>query len=151
MKIDLTKKQFEDLMKLVYLGNWMANAIRTDDRIKKYEDLQSHVFSYAKDLGFDEYVDDEDSNDGVFYPTRFFEEDTEVDQLRTEYDEDAFWSELPNRLGERDFYKKYTEKELKKMSREEYFLKMQECIIKWEEELEKNGIDRLGIVKNNGN
>jgi len=24
---------------------------------------------------------------------------------------------------------------------------MQECIIKWEEELEKNGIEKLGITK----
>ena len=35
MEIKFTKEQYENLMKLVYLGNWMINAIRTDDKSKK--------------------------------------------------------------------------------------------------------------------
>jgi len=33
------------------------------------------------------------------------------------------------------------------MTQEERFLKMQECVVKWEEELDKNGIERLVIDK----
>lgn len=145
MKIEFTKEQFENLMKLVYLGNWMANASRTDDTIEKYENIEDYVFSHAKDFGLEKYVDDEDAKDGKFYPTRFFEEETDVDDLRDEYEDETFWSELPDRLGERDFFKKYSQEEIEKMSRDERFLKVQECIIKWEEELENNGIDRLEI------
>ena len=29
MEIKLTKEQYENLIKLVYLGNWMINAIRS--------------------------------------------------------------------------------------------------------------------------
>jgi hypothetical protein len=147
MKIKFTKEQYENLMKLVYLGEWMANSHRTDDRIKKYDKLQKYIFSFAKDFGLEKYVDDENVDDGDFYPTRFFEEETDVNRLQEEYDNDAFWSELPDRLGERDFYEKYSEEDWEKMTREERFLKIQECIIKWEEEFDKNGIERLGIIK----
>lgn len=147
MKIEFTKEQFENLMKLVYLGNWMANAHRTDDVIKKYEDLEHYVFSFAGDFGLEKYVDDEKVGDGKFYPTRFFEEETDVNELHDEYDNETFWTELPNRLGERDFMRKYSEKDWERMSREERFLRRQECDIKWEEELEENGLERLEIRK----
>lgn len=40
MEISLTKEQYEDLIKIVYLGTWMVNAFRTDDRIEKYEEFE---------------------------------------------------------------------------------------------------------------
>lgn len=148
MKIEFNKEQFESLMNLVYLGNWIANANRTDDRIEKYENIESYIFSFAKDFGLEKYIDDEDAKDGKFFPTRFFEEETDVDELRDEYDDETFWFELSDRLGERDFFEKYSKEDREKMTRDERFLKMQECIIKWEDELEDNGIDRLEITRN---
>ncbi len=147
MKIEFTKEQFENLMKLVYLGNWMANAHRMDDRIEKYEDLESYIFSFAKDFGLEKYADDEKVGDGKFYPTMSFVEETDVHDLHHEYDDDTFWNELPDRLGERDFFEKYSKEERGKMTQEEHFLKMQECIIAWEDELEEYGIERLEVKK----
>lgn len=37
--IEFTKERFEALLKLVYLGNWMANAHR-DEPIAEYERLE---------------------------------------------------------------------------------------------------------------
>ena len=147
MKIEFTKEQYEDLMKLVYLGNWMANAHRTDDIIEKYEDLESYVFSFAKDFGLEKYADDEKVGDGKFYPTMAFTEETDVHDLHHEYDDETFWSELSERLGERDFFNKYSKEEWEKMTEEERMLKRDECDIKWEEELESSGVERLEIKK----
>lgn len=143
MKINLTKKQYESLAKAVYLGNWMANAQRTgqdgDPHIKEYEEIADFVYSFAKDFGFpDDFEAGLEFSDGE-------EELPEAAQLHEEYDEQSFWEELPDKLGERDFYRKYTEEERNKMTAEERFLKVQECIIKWEEELEEYGINRLEI------
>lgn len=147
--IGLTREQFFALLKAVYLGNWMANANRDgspeDPHKKEYEEIEDYIFSYAKYFGFAEYVDDEEAKEGKFFPTRKFEEETDADKLHEEYDEETFWDELSDSLGERDFYSKYSDKEREKMSREEHFIKMQECIIKWENELIDNGIERLGI------
>ena len=74
-------------------------------------------------------------------------ETTEIGRLHEEYDEQTFWNELPKKLGERDFYRKYSEEDWDKMTREERYLNMQECIIAWEEELEENDIERLVVLK----
>ncbi len=147
MQIEFTKQQFKNLLKLIYLGEWMTNAHRTDDRIKKYEDMLNYIFSYAKKFGFEKYVDDEDVNNGKFYPTRFFEEKTDVDQLHEEYDDKTFWDELIHRLGKRDFFRKYSKNEIKKMSEEEWFEKFYRCINKWGDEVDKYEIERLSIKK----
>ena len=145
MKINFTKKQFEDLMKIVYLGNWMANAHRTDDRIEKYNEIQDYIFSFAKDFGFEEYSDDDAVGDGKFYPTRTFEEDADINKLHDEYDEETFWDEIIDRLGHRDSIKKYGVDKIKKMSREERFDKLCKCEEKYAEEVEENGVERLEI------
>ena len=146
MKIDFTKEQFENLMKMVYLGNWMANAHKTDDTIEKYSEIENYIFSFAKDFGFEEYVDDSDANKGKFYPTRMFEEDTDINTIHDDYNNDTFWDELVERLTIRDFRKKYSIEEITKMSSEERFSEMGKIEEKYADEVEEYGIDRL-IIK----
>lgn len=149
--IKLTKEQFEDLLKMVYLGNWMVNACRDgsaeDPNIEKYEKIHDYVFSLAPKFGWEKYVDHEESDGDKYYPTRFFEEETDINSLHDEYDNNTFWDELPDRLGERDFWEKYTQKEVEAMSKEERFIKRCECSEPYEDEVYKYGIERLKIVK----
>lgn len=148
MKIELTKEQYENLIKLIYLGNWMINAIRLEeDRIKKYDEIKQYLFSFAKKAGLEKYIE-YDKKYNQFFPTREFEENTDIEQYREDYDDDVFWQELSDRLGSRDFVKRCGIENIKKMDQKERFLKEQEFIIRYEEELEKYGIDRLEIIQN---
>ena len=40
MNIELTEKQFRRLLDLVYVGNWVMNSTRGDDRIREYDDVE---------------------------------------------------------------------------------------------------------------
>ena len=145
MKINLTKKQYEILAKAVYLGNWMANAQRTgrkdDPHYKEYEDIADYIYSFAKDFGFpDDFEVGLEFSDGE-------EEPPEASRLHGEYDEQNFWEVLPDKLGERDFHRKFSDEEREKMDPEEHFIKIQECIIAWENELEKHGIERIKTIE----
>ena len=148
MKIELTKEQYLNLLKLVYLGEWMANAHRTEDRIEKYENSLSQIFSYAKEFGFNDYADDEEVGDNKIYPTRKFEEETDVHKLHEEYDNDTFWDELIDRLRDRDFFGSYGKEKIEKMTQDEYFNNLNKFADKWAEEFEKYDIGRLGIKRN---
>lgn len=144
MKVNLTKKQYEVLAKTVYLGNWMANAQRTgnknDPHLKEYEEISDYIFSLAPEFGLsNNFENNLECNEHG--------KTTEVNLLHEEYDKNTFWDELCNTLGERDFYRKYSKEEREKMDREEYFMKLQECIIAWEEECEKYGVEHLEILK----
>ena len=47
MKIELTDRQFRYLLDLVYIGNWVINSTRENDRIKEYDQVESLVFSHC--------------------------------------------------------------------------------------------------------
>lgn len=48
MQINLTDKQFEQLLKLVYLGEYMLNSSR-EKPLSEYEMILSHICGYAKE------------------------------------------------------------------------------------------------------
>ena len=145
MEIKLTKEQYENLIKLVYLGNWMVNAIRLEnERVKKYDEIEQYIFSFAKDIGLEKYIEFDETNN-QFFPTREFDEDPEIEKYKEEYDNEVFWQELADRLGTRDFIRKYGKEVIEKMDQEERFLKREECIIKYEEEFERNQLNNLEI------
>ena len=143
--IAFTKKQFKALLKAVFLGNWMANAYRVDDIKKDYENIEDYIFSLAPQFGFDKYMNHEDSDGDKYYPTSSFEETTDVHMLHEAYDEENFWDELADRLGERDFFERYSADEIQKMSREEYFDILSDCVDAYHEEFEKFGLERIRV------
>lgn len=109
--IELTKEQFEALLKSAYIGNWMINAHRITP-IKKYEDILFHIFSYASKFGLDHFVDSENS---TIYPSGTFEEDPEILEFIDDYDNNTLWDELCERLALRDALKMHGEEKLKNM------------------------------------
>lgn len=141
--IELTKKQFIALLKVVYLGNWMANANRAKNMKKEHEGIEDYIFSLAPKFGLEKYMDHEASDGERYYPTGEFEENTDVHVLHDEYDEETFWDEMAERLGERDFFERYSLKEQKKMTKDERFTKLYECIDLYYDEFEKSGIKRI--------
>lgn len=143
--VEFTNEQYLVLMKAVYLGNWMANAYRIDDKKKEYEGIEDYIFSFAPKFGLKKFMDHEETE--RYFPTRAFEEETEVHELHEEYDEETVWDELANWLGERDLFERYSEAEIKAMSRDEYFVKKSEYVAVYEEEFGKHGMERVRIEK----
>ena len=47
MELHMTEKQFRRLLDLVYIGNWVLNSTRGDDRIRDYDQVESLVFSHC--------------------------------------------------------------------------------------------------------
>ena len=50
MQIDLTSKEFRLLLDLVYIGNWVLNSTRGEDRFQDYDDLESKIFALSPAL-----------------------------------------------------------------------------------------------------
>ena len=51
MQIDLTKKEFRRLLDLVYIGNWILNSTRGEDRIEDYDQVESKLFALCREHG----------------------------------------------------------------------------------------------------
>lgn len=146
MKINFTKKQYISLIKLLHLGTWMANAHRTDDRIEEFEELEQYVLSVCKSFGMDDSVE-YDKELKMFFLTEEFLEESGVEELIDEYDNDTFWEELIHRMAERDMEKKYAEDTIRKMKFEERIDKEWPFIRIYEEEFLENGLTNLRLIK----
>ncbi|MCP2521130.1 hypothetical protein NLD30_11895 [SCandidatus Aminicenantes bacterium Aminicenantia_JdfR_composite] len=149
IEIKLTDEQYENLIKLIYLGTWMIGGIRArDNLIEKYEDLAQCIYSNAKEDIREKYFEfDEETK--RYIPKKEFEEDPELDEIIDDYNEEVFWNELIFRLAGRDLLRIYGEDAIRNMSIEERAEKEYPLLQMYEEEVIKNGIKNLEIRRTN--
>ena len=57
MKLELTDQEFRYLLDLVYIGNWVLNSTRGDDRIEEYDQVEGKVFSHCVPQGMPKLVE----------------------------------------------------------------------------------------------
>lgn len=145
MTIEFTKDQYLALMKTVYLGDWLANAIRTKDYEADMRASLNLIMAHGADFGLDAYVD-HDEEDGLHYASRKMEMESGMQELIEEYDDENFWGELIFRMAERDFERMYSRQEQAKMPQEQFFTIISALEGKYADETEKFGLDRLEIV-----
>lgn len=141
VQITFTKEQLETFLDIVCLGDWMINAARVE-RIEKYDALAQRVFKAAKDAGLKgvEY----DEKDDEYWLTAEYEESI-LQEFKEEYDNEAFWDDLPDRLAERDMGRKFGKKAIEAMDNEKRFKEHMTICQKYEAEFEKNGLENVRI------
>ena len=144
MQITLTKEQYEKLMELVYLGNWMMNSYRGDERIEEYDRTAEHLLSFAPSSGLQDRVEF-DEFEGRYFPSHKFDED--LKPFVDDYDDDVFWNVLIDRLAERDLIRAQGEETVDKMDWEEYSRNIETYIKKYEKEIDESGVEHLEIFK----
>lgn len=143
MKIEFTQKQYEALLKIVYLGSWMASSTKEKPE-KEYENIEQYILSFAKDFNMEKFVGF-DKKQKSYYPSEEFENSTDVVQQIDDYDEYQVWETLVLSLSHRDIVKKYGEKKVEQMSEDELLEKEFPLIQKYEEEFREHGFDNLYV------
>ena len=98
MKIELTEKQFRRLLDLVYVGNWVMNSTRGDDRIREYDDVESTVFANCLSHGMVPLVS---AYQGELIPSRAFAEGG-IHEAIMAYEDTMFYEILAEELARRD-------------------------------------------------
>lgn len=146
MKINITKKQYWDLVRAVYMAYWMANAIcaHDEDKDKDIDDIRNYIFSLKDEMGIPDGYIEYDDRIG-YHATLALDDEPTTRRLIERYDNDVFWEQLVERLGARDFRRAYTDEQIEAMTQEERFQKLMEEQIQWEEEIEAHGLERLVI------
>ena len=98
MNIELTAKEFRRLLDLVYIGNWVLNSTRGDDRFQDYDDLESKLFALCRTNGM--RVLAEDWN-GTVIPSKAYEEGG-IQEVIAYYEDNVFYEILAEELSRRD-------------------------------------------------
>ena len=98
MNIELTTKEYRRLLDIVYIGNWVLNSTRGDDRFEDYDNVESLIFSHCAELGMDKLYE---NCDGVILPSREFE-DGGIHEAIADYEDAVFFEILAEEFSYRD-------------------------------------------------
>lgn len=133
MEIKLTEKQYRYLLDLVYIGNWVINSIREDDRIREYDDVESLVFSYCAEHRMSKLIE---LYNGEIIPSRAFA-DGGIHEAIANYEDNTFYEILAEELALRDM-------DGQPLTRENYS-ELMERMEEYLGEFEENGTDHISV------
>ena len=106
MQIDLNAKEFRHLLDLVYIGNWILNSTRGDDRFREYDDLESKLFDLCRGTKMRVLVEDWN---GIPIPSKAYAEGG-IHEAIAYYEDNVFYEILAEELSRRDMsYPEITE------------------------------------------
>lgn len=98
MKLELTQKQFRRLLDMAYIGNWILNSTRGEDRFADYDQVESILFQKAKELGMGTLTE---YWQGEAVPSQAFAEGG-IHEAIMEYENNVFFDILAEDLARRD-------------------------------------------------
>lgn len=98
MELNLTAKQFRRLLDMAYIGNWILNSTRGDDRFADYDEVESLLFAKAREQGMGVLAEDWQ---GEVVPSRAFAEGG-IHEAIMEYENNVFFDILAEDLARRD-------------------------------------------------
>ena len=98
MQIELSNKEFRRLLDMVYIGNWILNSTRGNDRFQDYDDLESKLFALCRGCGMDVLAEDWE---GTVVPSRAYQQGG-IQEVIAYYEDNVFYEILAEELSRRD-------------------------------------------------
>ena len=136
MHIDLTTKEFRRLLDLVYIGNWVLNSIRGEDRFTDYDHVESKLFGLCQGTGMQMLVEKWEGED---VPSKAFAEGG-IHEAIAVYEDAVFYEILAEELSRRDMeYPAITDDNY-----DEIVTRMS----RYMEEFQTSGVDKLFLEEN---
>ena len=138
MQIELSNKEFRRLLDLVYMGNWVLNSTRGEDRFQDYDDLESKLFGLCRRNGMGVLVEDWE---GVPVPSQAYAEGG-IHEAISYYEDNMFYEILAEELALRDL-------DGQPLTRENYDALMAR-IDAYLSEFDEHGTDRVTVDLDEG-
>jgi hypothetical protein len=121
----------------------LVNAIRVPGSyVPEFEELEQFLLSLAHESSFRDVVEFDPTQSQFFLKEEYHEK---LQPFINEYDDEAFWDGLIDRLADRDFSETYGDS-VKLMDQNERFERLSAFVNKYETEIEEHGIDRLRVI-----
>ena len=98
MNLELSKKQLRRLLDLAYIGNWILNSTRGEERFADYDEVESLLFAAAAAQGMPTLAE---LYQGEIVPSRAFVEGG-IHEAIMEYENNVFFEILAEDLARRD-------------------------------------------------
>ena len=118
---------------MVYIGNWILNSTRGDDRFEDYDLVQEKLFALCPSVGMRSLVQ---SWRGHIFPSRAYE-DGGIHEAIADYEDAVFFNILAEELARRDLGLESTDPE--------DFSELKRRMEEYMAEFERNGLNTIDI------
>lgn len=98
MQINLNSREFRLLLDMVYIGNWVLNSTRGEDRFREYDDLESKLFTLCREQGMKVLAE---NWNGTVVPSKAYAEGG-IHEAIAYYEDNVFYEILAEELSRRD-------------------------------------------------
>ena len=121
------------MLDLIYIGDWILNSTRGDDRFEDYDLLQEKFFAIAAKNNMNALVE---RYMGHYFPSKAYEEGG-IHEAIADYEDAVFFDILAEELARRDMIEENRD--------QEDMTELSNRMNDYMDEFEKNGIDRLTV------
>jgi hypothetical protein len=133
MNIELSDKEFRRLLDMVYIGNWILNSTRGEDRFEDYDQIQEKLFSLCPANGMRSLVQ---LWRGHIFPSEAYENGG-IHEAIADYEDAVFYNILAEELARRDLGLEDSDPE----NFDELTARMNDYL----DEFERNGLDAVNV------
>ena len=98
MQISLSSREFRMLLDMVYIGNWVLNSTRGNDRFQEYDAIESKLFSLCQEHGMKVLAQQEN---GTVVPSEAYARGG-IHEAIAFYEDNVFYEILAEELSRRD-------------------------------------------------
>ena len=131
MQIELTNKEFRMLLDMVYIGNWILNSTRGEDRFQDYDNIESKLFALCHNTGLRALAQ---VQDGTTVPSQAYTQGG-IHEAIAFYEDNIFYEILAEELSRRDMnYPEVTP---------DNYAEIVERMNRYMDEFELSGVDHL--------
>jgi hypothetical protein len=148
MKIEISKGEYKILLHVLEMADWILTSHKSKEekRHKPYRKFEQKIFSLADVMGYGSLI--EYSKDFHEYmPTRKYEDTCSAMEFIEEFENESFWDELIDRLGERDAIREVGKEGFKALIPIDRITIVDDHKEIYINEFEKHGLDRIVIAQ----
>lgn len=140
MNIQIDENEVKHLLSALSIYEWVANSPHEESD----SSIDSFCQSILKKLSEAGVKDPVQSENGIHTVSEEFFQDL-FDSYIEPYNDNVFWTDLSSELAQRDLELEYSPKEIKALKPEDVEHRLNRTMDEYDEEFEKNGVDRLFI------
>jgi hypothetical protein len=147
VSLKLKRKEYLSLLTVLEIADWVLHAYKVEEpaETRPFRDLEQKLLSMATAFGCEDLVE-YDPEFGRFFTTRDFEDSSQAMALIEEFEGDAFWDQLSERLVERDLLRQLGEDAFMHLGPEERDRLEEPYRRLYAEEFVNHGVDRLEVL-----
>ena len=141
MNINITKKQYQKLIELLHIGEFIANGDRVEP-IKEYEELQQYIYSFSQEYQCEDMIRHDEAKQ-IYIPTIEFED--RIRELVEDYLEEDFVENLVMKLSKRDAVREHGIEILESMELKDKMHAVMKYEHKYYNEIKRNGFENFKV------